>query len=511
MAEPTVEVNGNQVETSHVYNAIRNSSNQDYQNHVPVANEQNLQETAQAIANYKPALNSFYSALLRIGMVNINSPRWIDPLQKEFTQRVLESGWSIEHLMVGWVDEHMFTYADADKVFAIEKPNVSALFSHVNRRSKYKVTVSIVEIQSILINQGVDSLLNRIKGAIDASVQRDNTKYIKAMFSAAIDDMSVIFKEVPKSADTSGDGLDYHKLIAEMREDYLNMGYVGNGENGVYYNTLGFDNPTKPEDILTIVSSHARAQMDVGVLASSFNMDKADLVGRRIPINSFDDGNVVALMLDKNFIQYYPYAPVQMYEAEIFNPETLTRTFWVHVWGSYTYVKWFNAIAYVKSLPDDFAGYSQFFASSNGNSKPAVIPVRDESLDIEPLYLEPLKAKVAANAGAVLKCDLSVNIAESVQQANSPKVSLVQDVAGEEVYRIQDITAGNSGTVNIDATAFDNLRLKITANTSAQAADAQYRGNIKLTTSLVTSDGKTVLLKPAETNVGLSRGGDGVS
>ena len=493
--EQTVKVNGKDVPTHTLYNAIRNGASDYYKSHVPVANAKNLQQTAEAIAKSNLTMNTFYNAMSQIGRMNVNATEWQDPLDTLFNQGTLERGVSVENMLIGWVDEQVFSYADAEKVFAVEKPNLTTLYSTLNRRSKYKVTVSMPEVKSILVDQGPEAILTRITGSLNNSIQRDNTRYVKEIIGQAIANRDVIFKIAPSG--DNADKIDYTELIAQMKEDYTTMQWPDNDQ---HYNVMGIDNPSDQSHIMTVLSAHIMARVDVNVLASAFNMDKTDFVGQRVPINSFDDGNVVALMMDDRFIQIYDYLRE---DASIFNPEILATNYWAHVWKLYTYVKFFNAIVYVKSLPDDFAAYSQFFVKSMG--KNIVIPTYDQVVDVLPLYANELNTKAAANADSKLKLDLSVTIDDPVQSANGPKVALVQQDGDTQNVLIADITAGNNGTASIDATKIDGLGIRITANTSQEAASANYNGSIKLTTSLVDKAGTTVLLQPADLSIGMSK------
>ena len=71
---------------------------------------------------------------------------------------------------------------------------------------------------------------------------------------------------------------------------------------------------TNPEDVVFIVRNDIRAYMDVNVLASAFNMDKAELLGNILTINNFDiyddegtkifDGsNIVGMIADKSWFR----------------------------------------------------------------------------------------------------------------------------------------------------------------------------------------------------------------
>ena len=127
-----------------------------------------------------------------------------------------------------------------------------------------------------------------------------------------------------------------------MRYYYTMMTYVDNPDK---YNAVGMENPTRPDNMNVLLPAFTQANVDVDVLASAFNMDKTTFIGKQIPINALNNSDVLGLMLDNNFVQIYDQLDQS---AAIFNPEVLTEQNFLHVWKSYSYVKFFNAICFVK-------------------------------------------------------------------------------------------------------------------------------------------------------------------
>lgn len=321
--------------------AIRNSASDQYAASVPLANSGDISRTVEAITGNARNFSEFFDIITRIGRANIDAAYWRDPLDKNFNKGALTEGDSVQNIMVGMAAEHAFSFADANKVFQIEKPDVSALYSTVNRHSKYKVSVSMPEARRILLGpNGVENLYNRIMESLRSAAERDNTKGAKEIINRAIENGVPYFVEVKN--DASGN-VDYKDLVKKMRYYYTMMTYVDNPDK---YNAVGMENPTRPENVDVLLPAITQASTDVDVLASAFNMDRADFIGHQIPINALDNTDVISLMLDRNFIQIYDQLDQS---ASIFNPEVLTEQNFLHVWKSYSYVKFYNAICFVKA------------------------------------------------------------------------------------------------------------------------------------------------------------------
>lgn len=339
----TAEVNlgKHTVTQGSLLDAIRNSASDQYAASVPLANHGDISRTVEAITGNARNFSEFFDIITRIGRANIDAAYWRDPLDKNFNKGALTEGDSVQNIMVGMAAEHAFSFADANKVFQIEKPDVSALYSTVNRHSKYKVSVSMPEARRILLGpNGVENLYNRIMESLRSAAERDNTKGAKEIINRAIENGVPYFVEVKN--DASGN-VDYKDLVKKMRYYYTMMTYVDNPDK---YNAVGMENPTRPENVDVLLPAITQASTDVDVLASAFNMDRADFIGHQIPINALDNTDVISMMLDRNFIQIYDQLDQS---ASIFNPEVLTEQNFLHVWKSYSYVKFYNAICFVKA------------------------------------------------------------------------------------------------------------------------------------------------------------------
>ena len=143
------------------------------------------------------------------------------------------------------------------------------------------------------------------------------------------------------------------------------------------YNAAKVPSHTAKEDQFLIVSAGADAILDVEVLADAFNMSKVEFAGHRIMVDSFADidearlttlmsdeetgvssfvaftdaeklllANVSAVLLDRQWSQIY--GNLREF-TENYNGQGMYWNYFFHVWQTFSYSPFMNAIAFVSS------------------------------------------------------------------------------------------------------------------------------------------------------------------
>ena len=141
------------------------------------------------------------------------------------------------------------------------------------------------------------------------------------------------------------------------------------------FNTAGVQTRTEKQDQYFIINSKFDASMDVEVLASAFNMDKAEFAGRRILVDSFgaldierlnilfaDDptyteigesdlaalDTIPAILVDKDFFMifdnYFNF-------TENYNGQGLYWNYWYHVWKTFSISPFVNRAMFIAGTP----------------------------------------------------------------------------------------------------------------------------------------------------------------
>lgn len=491
MAETTgIKFGTTNIAPETLLNVIRNEQSTQYQKAIPVASAKSINATISAITSNPNHYDSFYTSLTKFARQAFINVHYVDPIDEVFNQGKLEWGSSVENTIIGLVPERVFDYDAAQEVFEIVKPDMSSLYSEVNRRSKYKITIAKQQSRMVLINNGLDSLVDKVFGTLQTSMERDNTKYSKALLHKAYLDRDMVFKTV--KLDENGD-VDYTALAIQLRETFENIKWLDTGATQ-RYNVFGAEINTPAEDVLTILSNKAVANMDVKVMASAFNVDSANLFGEKLHLNHFEDDNIVAMMLDKNFIQIYDYLQSS---TSFDNPETLTDTNFLHVWKLYTIVKFYNAIVFVKYLDADFSEFSRLIPTTAGKNVIAV-GSKTEAIDFMPLYPVELQAALKAHPGSRASVKISMEL-NTKDKTAGPTVTLYQ---GDKVIA-DGITNGTTKTAEFTDPNLNDVRLVFTPKPAKGATDGMgvdYQGEVQFEVTILngTSDSQKVVIQPSK-------------
>ena len=90
------------------------------------------------------------------------------------------------------------------------------------------------------------------------------------------------------------------------------------------------------------------AEVDVEALASAFNIDKADFMGRVITIDEFDNPEIQAVICDESWLQIYD----SIFTMKTFeNGRTLSWKYMLHSWQSYAICPFANAVCLATAEP----------------------------------------------------------------------------------------------------------------------------------------------------------------
>ena len=355
--------------TVDILNVIRNNATHNYRDYVPEATEDidSIRAIGNIIMSMPNLQNEFLSALVnRIAMVIITSKSYENPW-RFFKKGLLEYGETVEDVFVNLAKVHSFDQHTAEsEVFKREKPDVRAAFHTMNYQKFYKVTVSDRELrQAFLSLDGVTDLIAKIVESVYTSANYDEFLVMKYMLAQAILDGRLYVEEI---AQVSAANM---KSIASTLKSVSNkLEFMSNK-----YNIAGVMTHTTKSDQYLLVDADFDATMDVEVLASAFNMTKAEFLGNRVLCDSFgdldtdrlaeifaDDDTYVeltdaqiaalkaipAVLVDNNFFMIFD----NMFEfTENYNGEGLYWNYFYHTWKTFSMSPFANSIVFVAGEP----------------------------------------------------------------------------------------------------------------------------------------------------------------
>lgn len=349
-----------------VLNAIRNNASVNYRNYVPVAtaDPESIREIGAIIMDSPSLQNEFLSALYnRIGRVLVESKTWENPWSR-FKKGMLEFGETIESVFVDLAKPFQYDPAVAENtIFKREIPNVRSTFYVMNYQKFYKNTTQNNDLKLAFLSwDGITDLISKIVEAMYTSANYDEFQVMKYMLAKQI----LVGRLHIEDIDTT----DVHSSVTSIKAVSNKLTFLSRK-----YNVAGVANATDKPRQIVIMNAEFDANVDVNVLASAFNMDKAQFMGSRVLVESFgdidndrlaelfaDDPTYVALtsaeltaldtipcvVVDEDYFQIYDN--LQEF-TEDYNGEGLYWNYWYHVWKTFGVSPFANAVMFIGETP----------------------------------------------------------------------------------------------------------------------------------------------------------------
>lgn len=353
--------------TIDILNVIRQNASYDYQQNVPeVATVNDIPKVGEIIYGTPAFANQFINALVnRIAIVRVQSATFNNPysiLKKGY----IEYGETVEDIFVSIAKAVDFNVEKAAKrEFQRTIPDVRSAFHVMNWRVMYPVTIQDEDLrQAFLSIEGVQNLIAKIVDAVYTAAEYDEFLLFKYLLIKAISHG----KMYPTSI---GTGTDLSEAAVQFRGTSNLLPFMSSE-----YNEAGVKTNTPKERQVIFMDAMFNAQFDVNVLASAFNMDKADFMGRLFLIDNWTDfdnerfdiiransdgieevtaeelallANVKAVILDDNWFQVYDN---NNKFTEKYVASGLYWNYFYHTWKTVSNSPFANAVVFVTSAAD---------------------------------------------------------------------------------------------------------------------------------------------------------------
>lgn len=328
--------------SSTLLNAIKSEASAEYQARVPDATKDNLAEVGTSIFNWSSTRNEFVSALFnRIGKVVISDKMYENPL-KEFKKGMLEWGKTIEEVFVDLITENAYDSSIAEEeIYKRNMPDVKAVFHDVNRKGFYKTTVENETLNMAFTGEsGMQSLVDKIISKLFTSDEYDEFLYMKNI----INQWGIEGKYHVETVINPTDEASAKVALTKIKEISNDMTFMKSD-----YNFANIKTHTLKKDQIVLISTYFDALVDVEVLASAFNMDKADFIGRRVLIDDFGGlQDVLCIVCDRNWFMVYDKL---MRTEDLYNQQGLYFNYWLHHWQVLSASIFHNAVIFQTSTP----------------------------------------------------------------------------------------------------------------------------------------------------------------
>ena len=272
-----IAVNSLNASTVDIINTIRANASYEYQQLVPeITDAIEIPKVGEVLYGYPALANQFINALVnRIALVRVKSATF-NNAYAELKKGYLEFGETVEEVFVAICKAREFSAEKAkDRELKRSLPDVRSAFHTMNWRVQYPVTIQDEDLRMAFTSaQGVQDLIAKIIDSVTTASEYDEFLLFKYLMIKAI----AHGKMYPVAIDAT-DIKDFGK---KSRGVSNLITFMSNK-----YNANGVHTTTPKADQYIFMDAMFNADYDVEVLASAFNMDKAEYQGKLKLIDDF--------------------------------------------------------------------------------------------------------------------------------------------------------------------------------------------------------------------------------
>lgn len=283
--------------TVDIINTIRANASYEYQSLVPqITSEHDIPAVGEVLYGYPALANQFINALInRIALVKVKSATF-NNAYAQLKKGYLEFGETVEEVFVNIAKAREFSAEKAEgREFKRSLPDVRSAFHAMNWRVQYPVTIQDEDLRMAFQSaSGVQDLIAKVVDSVYTAAEYDEFLLFKYLMIKAITKGAMF----PVSI---GDGSDLKDAAVAFRATSNNLTFIK-----TQYNASGVHTNTDKASQIIFMDSTFNAQFDVNVLASAFNMEKADFMGRLHLIDdwtTFDNDRFSIIMDNSDMIE----------------------------------------------------------------------------------------------------------------------------------------------------------------------------------------------------------------
>ena len=342
-------------------NAIREISSEIYHQYVPIIDDStDISKFAEPILNVPEVYNEFCNALVnRIVYTQFQIKSFRNPLVVLEGDRI-PLGYAGQEVYINPAKGRTYNPNDFAGLLVKYEADVKVQYMAINSDVQYPVTFSRQQLKKAFVSWGdLEAFIDGLSNALYNGAFIDEYRFTKYIITDAykdnkaviIDNMSAISSEATAKS-----------FVEKARELYLNFQTPSSSYNA-WSKVGGEGRPivtwTNPEDIVIIIRNDIRAYLDVNVLASAFNIDKATLMGNIITVDNFnaydDDGTqvfdgsaILGGIFDKS---WFRIKRQDMFMDSFYNPNNRSIQYYLNVVKMYNYSLFANGVIFATTTP----------------------------------------------------------------------------------------------------------------------------------------------------------------
>lgn len=350
-----------------LFNNIRASATDEYKNTVPFMNYgDSISTIANPILNYEAVKSQFLTGVTNmIGLTIFKEwEEFRNPLAI-LKQRNLDLGVDVREIAVDILDENSYSLTDeglAD-VLKLDAPVAKECIHRLNRQVYFKISISDAELELAFNSwSDFDNFFVRKAEMLYMSNEIAEFKWAKELLRQTVQKGYVPTVAVSEVINETT-GKEFVIAVKDCVADFMFPSKDYNMLKAMTKGAQTINTWVKPENTVLVAPQKLYNKVDVNVLASAFNLDKADfLAGNKlavddlgyIRINTAESGDPVykyyklqGMIFDKHFTQIYD-KKITMKNNYI--ASALVDQRYLHIWQTYSTSPFADVVAFVTEV-----------------------------------------------------------------------------------------------------------------------------------------------------------------
>jgi len=316
-----------------------------YKMSVPAATRSNIKALGKRIMKDRSVYNEFMNSLINvIGTITVQGmDLWENPL-KGFKRGKLEAGGRIEDIYVGMVNEETWN-ANEDyengEIWRRNLPPVESLFYETNRESVFQVSVNHSLLgRAFLSDTGLHDFVSQLMLAPRKRDEYNEFLTMTSLFADYNSNNGFHKVKIPDITDLNASEGDIKQALKVFQATAGNMSFPD-----TKFNALKVFNHSDKSKMHLFITPEAFANINVGALASLFNMSLAEVPFRvhEIRQQELNIPSAQAVLVDEKFFVLVD----TLYEnTSIQNPKGLYWNHFLHHHQIASYSLFANAVVF---------------------------------------------------------------------------------------------------------------------------------------------------------------------
>ena len=390
--------------------------------------------------------NKFIQSLVnRIAYTKFQMDYFENPL-RELANDELPLGAIGQDIYVNPARGRVYNIDDFAGLLAKYESDVKVEYNELNFDVQYPVTIIRKELEKAFTSWGdFENFLMGISQSLYNGAYIDDYNYTRKLITNAYLNNNVQMETFTFSNPSAPTDTELKALLARLRQAYLDFQAPSTAYNawakvgGYGRSIVSWSNP---RDIHVFLSNKLASVVDVNVLASAFNIDKADLMGRVHYVPDFDvkdsEGNVIgdgskiyAFICDR---RWFKIRDKDMFMDEFYNANNRSWQSYLNVIKSFNYSLFANGLMLVGQIP---------------------------TINVSSMVVD--KATVSVAKGATAKVQITTtpfNANETISVASSAEGKATVTISGKTIT-ITGVDAG-SATITASTTSGASATIAVT-------------------------------------------------